>query len=81
MNPKTRIEEQDQSDQKYDDSEPGVHPGSSLRVRKILRWFGKIYGSLFYKTEVIGLENVPQKGKRFSFSKTPEKRRYSFGTC
>ncbi|EMG00208.1 acyltransferase [Leptospira borgpetersenii str. 200701203] len=42
--------------------EPGIHPGSSLRARKILRWFGRIYGSLFYKTDVSGLENVPKEG-------------------
>ncbi|ALO25908.1 acyltransferase [Leptospira borgpetersenii serovar Castellonis str. 200801910] len=44
------------------DVEPGIHPGSSLRARKILRWFGRIYGSLFYKTDVSGLENAPKEG-------------------
>ncbi|EMI65604.1 lysophospholipid acyltransferase family protein [Leptospira noguchii] len=62
MNRKTKTKEQNQSGKKYDSIEPEIHPGSSLRVKKILRWFGRIYGSLFYKTEVIGLENVPQEG-------------------
>ncbi|MBW0434223.1 1-acyl-sn-glycerol-3-phosphate acyltransferase [Leptospira yasudae] len=53
-----------QPKRKYDapDAEPGVHPGSSHRVRKLLRWFGNIYGSLKYKTELIGIENVPKEG-------------------
>ncbi|EMP82957.1 acyltransferase [Leptospira santarosai str. CBC1531] len=52
------------TDKKQDpsDTEPEIHPGSSLRARKILRWFGRIYGSLFYKTDVTGLENVPKEG-------------------
>ncbi|PJZ28490.1 lysophospholipid acyltransferase family protein [Leptospira kmetyi] len=52
------------NDKKYSapDAEPGVHPGSSLRIRKILRWFGRIYGSLMYKTDLTGLENVPKEG-------------------
>ncbi|WP_208728752.1 lysophospholipid acyltransferase family protein [Leptospira selangorensis] len=45
------------------------HPGSSELARKALRWFGRLYGSLFYKTEVYGLENVPQTGKVLVLSK------------
>ncbi len=43
-------------------NEPKSHPGSSELARRALRWFGRIYGSLFYKTEVYGMENVPQTG-------------------
>ncbi|EPG67203.1 lysophospholipid acyltransferase family protein [Leptospira wolffii] len=42
--------------------EKKTHPGSSKWARKALRWFGRIYGSLFYKTEAHGLENVPTEG-------------------
>lgn len=41
---------------------PKTHPGSSALARKALRWFGRIYGSLFYKTEAHGLENIPKDG-------------------
>ncbi|XDD51611.1 lysophospholipid acyltransferase family protein [Leptospira sp. WS92.C1] len=47
---------------KASDAEPGLHPGSSYRVRRTLDWFGRAYGSLFYKTEVHGLHNVPKDG-------------------
>ncbi|PJZ55257.1 lysophospholipid acyltransferase family protein [Leptospira adleri] len=47
---------------KAPDAEPGLHPGSSHLVRRILDWFGRFYGSLFYKAEVQGLHNVPKEG-------------------
>lgn len=64
MQPQTTSEKRNDIPRKYraPDAEPGVHPGSSHKVRKLLRWFGGIYGSLRYKTKVHGLENVPKQG-------------------
>lgn len=42
--------------------EPGLHPGSSQLVRRILDMFGRFYSRLLYKTEVFGIENIPADG-------------------